>query len=80
MTKKEQLHKELVECGKEHACKYDAKQWEIAFQDVIERVYPDRPWWETTNHFPIFTSLLSCESMADVALLPKKILANIKED
>lgn len=25
------------------------KEYEYAFQEVIEKIYPERPWWKTTD-------------------------------
>ncbi len=45
------------------------KQYEIAFQDVIEEVFPDKCWWEVTG-CEIFLSLLENDD-------PEKVIIEI---
>ena len=47
------------------------KDYEIAFQDVIEKMFPDKLWWEVTD-CKIFLTLLETYS-------PEKTIAKILE-
>lgn len=61
---------ELLENGE-----VNIKAYEIAFQGVIEEVYPDKPWWEVTN-CEIFMHLLEYR---DPQLTVSEILKTLKE-
>ena len=47
------------------------KNYEIAFQEVIEKIFPDKCWWEVTD-CEIFLTLLETRS-------PEKTIAKILE-
>lgn len=59
-------HYELQANGVTHI-----KQYEIAFQEVIEQIFPDKLWWEVTD-CEIFLTLLETGS-------PEKTIAKILE-
>ncbi len=46
------------------------KDLEIAFQEEIEKVYTDTPWWKVTNYWDIFNALFfenkSAEEVIDI--------------
>lgn len=52
------------------------KVYEIAFQDVIEQVFPDKCWWEVTN-CPIFWHLMEHKNPAATIIA---IMEELKED
>ena len=52
------------------------KEYEIAFQEVIERVFPDMCWWEVTD-CEIFMHLMEHRS-PDATVIA--ILKGLKED
>ena len=52
------------------------KEYEIAFQDVIEQMYPGKCWWQVTG-CQIFMHLLEHK---DPALTVMEILAQLKEE
>lgn len=52
------------------------KAYEIAFQEVIEELYPDKPWWEVTS-CEIFMHLLEYR---DPQLTVSEILKTLKEN
>ena len=52
------------------------KEYEIAFQDVIERVFPDMCWWEVTE-CEIFQHLMEYRSPEATVIA---ILKGLKED
>lgn len=35
-----------------------AKPFEIAYQDVIEKIWPDNAWWEVTHYWDIFDAMM----------------------
>lgn len=52
------------------------KVYEIAYQDVIKVVYPDKCWWEVTE-CQIFTHLMRYKDPEKTAI---EILNQLKED
>ena len=52
------------------------KTYEIAFQKVIEEIYPNKPWWKVTS-CEIFMHLLQYR---DPKLTVIEILNTLKED
>ena len=34
------------------------KQFEIAYQDTIERLFPNYCWWQLTNYWDIFNAMM----------------------
>ena len=52
------------------------KFYEIAFQEVIERLYPDKPWWEVTS-CEIFMHLLEYRDPQATVI---EILNTLKEN
>ena len=52
------------------------KEYEVAFQDVIEQMYPGKCWWQVTG-CQIFMHLLEHK---DPALTIMEILAQLKEE
>lgn len=52
------------------------KEYEVAFQDVIEQMYPGKCWWEVTD-CQIFLHLFERK---DPALTVMEILAQLKEE
>lgn len=54
----------------------NVKVYEIAFQEVIEKFYPNKPWWEVTT-CEIFMHLLVYK---DPQLTIVEILKGLKED
>ena len=62
---------ELKKAGETHIKKY-----EIAFQDVIEEVFPDKLWWEVTE-CQIFTHLMEHRNPEKTIIA---ILKGLKED
>ena len=52
------------------------KAYEIAFQDVIEEVFPDECWWEVTD-CEIFQHLMEHKDPEATAI---SILKELKED
>ena len=70
MSKIEQLRNELKKAREKliaKGCKWDPntgnlmdiKPFEIAYQDAIERVFPDYIWWQLTNYWDIFDAMMS---------------------
>lgn len=55
---------------------YNLKAYEVAFQDVLERFYPDQPWWEVTD-VDIFTHLMANRKPYDTI---KAIVSSLKVD
>lgn len=53
----------------------DIKSYEIAFQDVIENIYTEQPWWEVTG-CDIFMHLLAFK---DPWATIHEILTTVKE-
>lgn len=62
---------ELKENGVTHIKKY-----EIAFQDIIEEVFPDECWWEVTE-CEIFMHLMEYKDPEATVI---EILKKLKED
>lgn len=52
------------------------KEYEVAFQDVIEQMYPGKCWWQVTG-CQIFMHLLEHK---DPSLTVMEILAQLKEE
>lgn len=52
------------------------KQYEVAFQNVIEEVFPDKLWWEVTD-CQIFMHLMEHKSPRKTVMA---ILKQLKED
>ena len=52
------------------------KQYEIAFQEVIESVFPNRSWWEVTS-CEIFLHLMEHKNPTETII---EILRQLKED
>ena len=36
----------------------DCKPFEIAYQDCIEKIWPEEPWWKVTNYWDIFDAMM----------------------
>ena len=51
------------------------KTYEVAFQEVIEELYPDKPWWEVTS-CEIFLHLLQHKDPKATVI---EILKTLKE-
>ena len=62
---------ELNEAGEKNI-----KAYEVAFQDIIERVFPDELWWEVTN-CNIFLHLTEYKNPEATVI---EILKQLKED
>ena len=77
-TQKEQLAQKLfdkmIEMRKDG--EKSIKAYEIAFQDVIEEVFPDECWWEVTD-CEIFQHLMEHKDPEATAI---SILKELKED
>lgn len=56
----DELHGQLSKASSDlrQAGNYNIKAYEIAFQDVIERLFPDKSWWEVVN-LDIFSDLFA---------------------
>lgn len=52
------------------------KEYEIAFQEVIEKVFPEKCWWDVTS-CQIFTHLLVHKNPEATVI---EILKKLKED
>jgi len=52
------------------------KAYEVAFQDIIERVFPDRCWWDVTE-CQIFNHLMEHKDPEKTVIA---ILRGLKED
>lgn len=52
------------------------KEYEAAFQDIIEQMYPGKCWWEVTD----CQILLHLLEYKDPALTVMEILAQLKEE
>ena len=77
-TQKEQLARglfdkmiEVMKVGEKNI-----KVYEIAFQDVIEEVFPDECWWDVTD-CEIFTHLMEYKDPEATVIA---ILKGLKED
>ena len=77
-TQKEQLAQKLfdkmIEMRK--GGEKNIKSYEIAFQDVIEEVFPDECWWDVTD-CEIFTHLMEYKDPEATVIA---ILKGLKED
>lgn len=62
---------EMMEAGITHI-----KQYEVAFQNVIEDVFPDKLWWEVTD-CQIFMHLMEHKDPEATVIA---ILKELKED
>ena len=66
-SKLEQVRKELNDKGYHYDPEmydkggYDelmkVKPFEIKYQDVIEEIWPDEPWWKVLHYFDIFDAM-----------------------
>ena len=52
----------------------DMKQYEIAFQACIEKVWPDEAWWKVTKYWDIFQCILAGNTADEVI---EEIIAHI---
>lgn len=68
------LFDKMIEMRKEGAD--SIKQYEVAFQDVIESVFDDMCWWEVTN-CQIYEHLLTHKNPEKTVIA---ILKGLKED
>ena len=77
-TQKEQLAQKLFDKMIKLKSKNETniKIYEIAFQDVIEKVFPDECWWNVTN-CEIFTHLMEHKNPSATIIA---ILKGLKED
>lgn len=73
MNKIEQLKRNLMDVIAEYGTDASIKEYEIAFQDAIERVYPDAAWWQVTNYWDIFDAMFFND------LTPKEVADEIIE-
>ena len=77
-TQREQLAQKLfdkmIEMRKDR--EKNIKSYEIAFQDVIEEVFPDECWWDVTG-CEIFTHLMEFKDPEATVIA---ILKGLKED
>ena len=77
-TQREQLAQKLfdkmIEMRKDG--EKNIKSYEIAFQDVIEKVFPDECWWEVTD-CEIFQHLMKYKDPEATVIA---ILKELKED
>ena len=55
---------------------YNLKAYEVAYQDAIERYFPDKSWWEVVD-FDIFGDLFSNKDPEHTEI---EIVKHIKED
>lgn len=91
MGKLDLLRKELEKAKEElhnkgyhfdgHANSYqelmNAKPFEIAYQDVIEKIWPDDAWWQVTNYWDIFDAMMS--GISDEEIIDE-IIKHVGED
>lgn len=68
------LFDKMIELSKKKEA--NIKSYEIAYQDVIEKVCPDKCWWEVTD-CQIFTHLLTYKNPEKTVI---EILRKLKED
>lgn len=68
------LFDKMIELKK--AKERNIKTYEVAFQDVIEEVFPDECWWEVTE-CQIFNHLLEFKDPEKTVI---EILKQLKED
>lgn len=77
MSKLEQLRQELNSARERliaKGCKWDPntgnpmdiKPFEIAYQEAIEKVFPDYIWWELTNYWDIFDAMMGGVNDKDI--------------
>lgn len=85
MSKVEQLRKELTNARNrlvkqgwkwdgESGNLMDIKPFEIAYQEAIEKVFPDYIWWQLTNYWDIFDAMMSGINDEDII---EEIIAHI---
>lgn len=85
MSKVEQLRKELNDARDRLIAKgwkwdgesgnlMDIKPFEIAYQDAIEKVFPDYIWWQLTNYWDIFDAMMGGINDKDII---EEIIAHI---
>ena len=85
MSKIEQLRKELNDARERLIAKgwkwdgesgnlMDIKPFEIAYQEAIEKVFPDYIWWELTNYWDIFDAMMGGINDKDII---EEIIAHI---
>lgn len=85
MSKIEQLRKELTNARNrlvkqgwkwdgESGNLMDIKPFEIAYQEAIEKVFPDYIWWQLTNYWDIFDAMMSGINDEDII---EEIIAHI---
>ena len=85
MSKIEQLRKELNNARDRLIAKgwkwdgktgnlMDIKPFEIAYQDAIEKVFPDYIWWQLTNYWDIFDAMMGGVNDKDII---EEIIAHI---
>ena len=70
----QKLFDKMIELKKEGET--HIKKYEIAFQDVIEAVFPDECWWNVTD-CQIFTHLMEHKDPEATVI---EILKQLKED
>lgn len=70
----QKLFDKMIELKK--AKERNIKTYEVAFQDVIEEVFPDECWWEVTN-CEIFMHLMEHKDPEKTVI---EILKQLKED
>ena len=70
----QKLFDKMIELKKEG--EKNIKSYEIAFQDVIEEVFPDECWWEVTD-CEIFQHLMEFKNPEETIIT---ILKELKED
>ena len=77
-TQKEQLAQKLFDkmIGLKKEGEKNIKAYEIAFQDVIEEVFPDECWWDVTR-CEIFQHLMEFKDPEATVIA---ILKELKED
>ena len=54
------------------------KQYEFAFQNAIEDVWPDKAWWQVTNYWDIFQDSIMTGKRAEEVI--QDILDHVVED
>lgn len=75
-AKKQELTAKLIETFDEVIAEtQDIKVMEHKLQEVIEEVYAGKAWWETTNHFQLFTELVAGWNVEVLMLM---LVASIK--
>lgn len=74
MKLSQNLFDKMIELNKNG--EVNIKAYEVAFQDVIEEVFPDECWWDVTS-CEIFTHLLEHKNPEATVIA---ILKGLKED